>query len=212
MIAGDRVATPPSPPATDPRPQNKKTRPKRRTPKTPKRRQEKFDWRSGGVADDKPLLSYGPCQFPTLGLIVQRAWEVQSHVAEPFWAVHASLRLPPPNAAGCDFTWRRGRLFDRDAAAALYEAVAEAPLATVSDVRGAQRLRHAPSRLSTVEMQKRGSRRLPAVEVRQMLIRNDFRSLILAHSSCQMLPKRREPYSASLVTTQELSLMKSLQQ
>lgn len=40
--------------------------------------QTKFDWSVHGV-DDKPLLSYGPCQFPTLGLIVQRAWWVELH-------------------------------------------------------------------------------------------------------------------------------------
>jgi len=36
--------------------------------------QDKFDWVAGGLDNEKPLLSYGPCQFPTLGLIVQRAW------------------------------------------------------------------------------------------------------------------------------------------
>jgi len=37
-----------------------------------------------------PRCSYGPCQFPTLGLIVQRAWEIQAHVSEDFWYIQAS--------------------------------------------------------------------------------------------------------------------------
>ena len=48
---GDRPAhAPPSPPALCP--------------------QGRFDWEASGF-DRPPLLSYGPCQFPTLGLIVQ---------------------------------------------------------------------------------------------------------------------------------------------
>lgn len=33
------------------------------------------------------VCSYGPCQFPTLGLIVQRWWEIQAHIPEHFWYI-----------------------------------------------------------------------------------------------------------------------------
>ena len=30
-------------------------------------------------------LSWGPCQFATLGFIVDRAWKIDSHVVEEFY-------------------------------------------------------------------------------------------------------------------------------
>eukprot|EP00798_Chlamydomonas_sp_ICE-L_P013708 gene13708-19601_t len=156
--------------------------------------QTRFNWVAFGVKE-KPLISYGPCQFPTLGLIVQRAWEVQSHVAEPFWAIHmvyredleamkyeqdqkASQGLKSGQGAGkmdkkpasCKFDWTRGRLFDEDAASMLYEMCLEEPIATVESVHGQQRTRQAPAPLSTMEMQKRGTQwlRIPGERIMKM--------------------------------------------
>ena len=39
--------------------------------------------------------SYGPCQFPTLGLIVQRAWEIQAHIPEQFWYIQVGAACQP---------------------------------------------------------------------------------------------------------------------
>lgn len=93
--------------------------------------QTKFNWQGNGVADEKPLLSYGPCQFPTLGLIVQRAWEIQSHIPEPFWYIHVSYSSPRPEDGSCEFTWHRKRLFDQSVVLVIYDMCALNPRARV---------------------------------------------------------------------------------
>jgi DNA topoisomerase III len=47
---------------------------------------------------DSKLLSYGPCQTPTLGFVVQRHIEIQNHVPEKYYEI--SLLLSLNNNAG----------------------------------------------------------------------------------------------------------------
>jgi DNA topoisomerase III len=75
-------------------------------------------------------------------------------VSEPFWTISVLLTR---GTERCEFTWARGRLFSRIAAAALHSLCLAAPTATVLSVDGRQRSRRAPPPLNTLEMQKRGS-------------------------------------------------------
>lgn len=36
------------------------------------------------------LISYGSCQFPTLGFVVERYKQVQAFVSEPFWKIRGN--------------------------------------------------------------------------------------------------------------------------
>ena len=116
--------------------------------------QEGLDWGEFAKEDGKaPIISYGPCQFPTLGFIVDRAWAAAAHVPEPFWRI--AFGHVAPDGRRAEFTWRRGRLFDARVASALHELCAAAPAATVVDVAGALKSRWPPLPLNTLEMQKR---------------------------------------------------------
>lgn len=52
------------------------------------RLQRKFD----GFSDGK-VVSYGPCQFPTLGFVVERWARIETFVAEDFWFLEMTIRL-----------------------------------------------------------------------------------------------------------------------
>jgi DNA topoisomerase-3 len=72
----------------------------------------------------------GPCQFPTLGFVVDQFNRVQSFVPETFWYINVAIERedednPDPNAAPrlVDFKWRRNHLFDEDVVALLFEQV-----------------------------------------------------------------------------------------
>ncbi|KAH7665841.1 DNA topoisomerase III protein [Dioscorea alata] len=106
-------------------------------------------------ADGNIVLSYGPCQFPTLGFIVERYWEIQSHEPEEFWTINCSHTSDDGTAT---FNWMRGHLFDYTCSVIIYEMCVEEPTAIVQNVRHQEKLKYPPYPLSTVELQKRASR------------------------------------------------------
>jgi DNA topoisomerase-3 len=86
---------------------------------------------------EKKLISYGPCQFPTLGFVVSRYEQVKAFVPETFWYIYLALNRPGENGAPpreTTFKWKRGHLFDFDVALMLYEMVLEQPTAKVTKV------------------------------------------------------------------------------
>ncbi|KAK7005830.1 DNA topoisomerase 3 [Favolaschia claudopus] len=110
---------------------------------------------------DKGIVSYGPCQFPTLGFVVQRWLQVKNFVSEAFWYIYLSLSRPSSSQGGnveTEFKWRRTHLFDHDVAAVIYEHVISNPLARVTKVVEKNTKKWKPLPLTTVELQKAGSR------------------------------------------------------
>ncbi|CAI9777537.1 unnamed protein product [Fraxinus pennsylvanica] len=108
------------------------------------------------TTDDKNIiLSYGPCQFPTLGFVVERFWEIQSHEPEEFWTINCTHNSEEGLAT---FSWMRGHLFDYTCAAIIYEMCVQEPTATVTRVRQQEKLKYPPHPLSTIELEKRASR------------------------------------------------------
>ncbi|KAJ2375678.1 DNA topoisomerase 3-alpha, partial [Coemansia sp. RSA 2607] len=102
------------------------------------------------------LVSYGPCQFPTLGFVVDQFLRVESFVAEPFWFIYLMHQTEGDGAA--TFTWKRTRLFDQEAALALYAQCVGVHSVRVDSVRARAKEKWRPLPLTTVELQKCCSR------------------------------------------------------
>ncbi|XP_043689886.1 DNA topoisomerase 3-alpha isoform X2 [Telopea speciosissima] len=108
------------------------------------------------ATDERNLvISYGPCQFPTLGFVVERYWEIQSHEPEEFWTINCSHSSDEGIAT---FSWMRGHLFDYMCAVIIYEMCILEPTATVTKVRHHEKLKYPPHPLNTIELEKRASR------------------------------------------------------
>ncbi|RUP50984.1 hypothetical protein BC936DRAFT_136729 [Jimgerdemannia flammicorona] len=131
---------------------------------------------------DKKVISYGSCQFPTLGFVVDRFQQIQSFVSEDFWRIDVTYAHPDPAEAGhvVQFNWARGRLFDRLFCFVLYEQCVEQPMARVFKVSGKDTSKWKPYPLTTVEMQKVGVRvlRMSSSKIMEVAERLYTRGLI----------------------------------
>ncbi|KAK4949858.1 DNA topoisomerase [Elasticomyces elasticus] len=100
-------------------------------------------------------ISYGSCQFPTLGFVVDRYNRVRNFKPETFWLIkltHTRDRIK------VNFNWQRVHLFDRAAVTIIFEACLDEKLATVTKVQKKPTSKWRPLPLTTVELQKQGSR------------------------------------------------------
>ncbi|KAM5263620.1 DNA topoisomerase 3-alpha isoform 2-T2 [Ctenodactylus gundi] len=103
------------------------------------------------------LISYGSCQFPTLGFVVERFKAIQAFVPEIF---HRIKVTHDHRDGTVEFSWKRHRLFNHTACLVLYQLCMEDPMATVVEVRSKPKSRWRPQALDTVELEKLASRKL----------------------------------------------------
>ncbi|KXZ51646.1 hypothetical protein GPECTOR_11g100 [Gonium pectorale] len=108
-----------------------------------------FQGRYGNL--DASVISYGPCQTPTLNFCVERHQTIVSFQPEPFWSVR-----PRASKAGVplELEWDKGRVFDQDVGAMYAGLVREAKRLRVVDVSEKEDRKPRPHGLNTVEMLK----------------------------------------------------------
>ena len=58
------------------------------------------------------LISYGSCQFPTMGFVVERYKSIENFVPEQFWKLRVTH---VQEDCRVDFSWKRVRLFNQTA-------------------------------------------------------------------------------------------------
>ncbi|CAB4255181.1 similar to Saccharomyces cerevisiae YLR234W TOP3 DNA Topoisomerase III [Maudiozyma barnettii] len=111
------------------------------------------------------VVSYGPCQFPTLGFVVDRFERIRNFKKEEFWTIQLVVSEQDQGVQSnniTNFQWDRGHLFDRLAVLTFYELCLELAgnKARVVDIKSKQVNKWRPLPLTTVELQKNCSRYL----------------------------------------------------
>lgn len=103
------------------------------------------------------LISYGSCQFPTLGFVVERFKAIQAFIPETFFKIKV---IHETEEETVEFSWKRNRLFNHTACLVLYQICMEDPMATVTSVTSKPKSKWRPLPLDTVELEKLASRKL----------------------------------------------------
>uniref|UniRef100_A0A7S4BQU2 DNA topoisomerase n=1 Tax=Chrysotila carterae TaxID=13221 RepID=A0A7S4BQU2_CHRCT len=145
------------------------------------------------------VVSYGPCQTPTLGFVVQRHLERLCFVSETFWKLRLSVHAPGSSSEAAremapsmhlaelsmsteeqrgeeeiGLTWERGRLFDQRVALALLQLARRATCARVLAIDDSDELRPRPVAMNTIAMLKAASTVLGLGAKRAMSIAEDL--------------------------------------
>jgi len=108
--------------------------------------------------DKGNILSFGPCQIPTLNFVVQRHFEIEKFVPEKFYSlenciVSRSTDERNKNDVKNIFKWRRQNLFDKNCVVHFYNELFQSQ-AIITDKKMCNKEKYRPLPLRTVEFQK----------------------------------------------------------
>ncbi|CAI5758618.1 unnamed protein product [Candida verbasci] len=106
---------------------------------------------SGIIEKEKGLISYGTCQFPTLGFVTDRYKRVKNFKPEPFWYIDVAVK----KGKKVNFNWVRNHFFDRLFVINLYEnCIQSGEHGTITKLDSKKTTNYRPLPLTTVELQK----------------------------------------------------------
>lgn len=115
----------------------------------------------------KEVVSYGSCQFPTLGFVVDRWKKRENFVPEDFWYIDVEFTR---NNITCNFNWKRVRLFDERSVLAIFSKIMEKPTAKVTNLTSCQKTKRRPFAMDTVTFERLASSKLKINAKRAMTI------------------------------------------
>ena len=107
---------------------------------------------------EQQVISYGSCQFPTVGFVVERYKAIENFVPEPFWKLKVIHQANPQ--CKVEFAWNRVRLFDQVVAQVYKDICDENPMAKVEEVKSKPKSKWRPLPMDTVELEKLSSKKL----------------------------------------------------
>ena len=111
--------------------------------------------------NNKSVISYGPCQFPTLNFVVERAEKIRNFKPEEFYYLELKIKKKDKDEENIiTFNWERNRIFEKIICFTLLEKTLEEKTCKVLSVDKKEKKKYRPYPLNTVEMTKLISRKL----------------------------------------------------
>ena len=110
----------------------------------------------------KNVISYGPCQFPTLNFIVERTEKIRKFIPEEFYYIELKIEKNDIDNKKqiVNFNWKRERLFNKLITTTIFEKILDSKECKVTKIKQNPKTRLRPIPLNTVEMTKLISKKL----------------------------------------------------